>query len=230
MTETSQNTQDKQINAWLERLAELLPALGGFSPLVRKVLSSAVGDSSGMLWWKSLGDQTFWVGISRKDAAELASESTDPGDAPIVLDDLLSRSLGQRGEVMTGAPAMANTDIWECKFADNVPVRFFVIYPPAHNMTSNLDVLMDIEMPVTLRFGSTHMTLQDIIGLNTGSVIELDRSLDDLVEVMVNGHVVARGDAVTVQGVYGIRISEIASQHDRLGTTSFAAMQPEASR
>jgi flagellar motor switch protein FliN/FliY len=84
---------------------------------------------------------------------------------------------------------------------------------------SKLDVLLDIELPVTLRFGRTQMLLGDVIALGTGSVIEFDRAVDEPVEVLVNGRVVARGEAVMVQGNYGVRVSEIISRRERLAPT-----------
>ena len=69
------------------------------------------------------------------------------------------------------------------------------------------------------------MVLRDIAGLNTGSVIEFDQGVDEPVEIMVNGHVIARGEAVMVQGSYGVRISEISSKRDRFLTSSFAIGQ-----
>jgi flagellar motor switch protein FliN len=85
---------------------------------------------------------------------------------------------------------------------------------PKVETSSNLDLLKDIELPVMLRFGSTRMPLEDLIRLNTGSVIELEGSLNDPIELMVNGRVIARGEAVIVQNSYGIRISEIAVPQD----------------
>jgi flagellar motor switch protein FliN len=86
--------------------------------------------------------------------------------------------------------------------------------------TPNLDLLKDIELPVTLRFGSAQMSLRDLAALNTGAVIELDRALTDPVEVLVGGSVIARGEPIVVQGVYGVRISEISSRHERLMTSA----------
>jgi flagellar motor switch protein FliN len=91
---------------------------------------------------------------------------------------------------------------------------------------SALDLLLDIEMPVTLRFGRTQMSLNDVIDLNRGSVIDFGQSAEEPVEVMVNGRIVARGEAVMVQGNYGIRISHIESRSDRLEL----APQPEGDR
>ena len=86
--------------------------------------------------------------------------------------------------------------------------------------TPTLDVLLDIELPVTLRFGGASLSLGEVMALASGSVIEFNRALDDPVEVLVNGRVVAHGQVVTVQGNYGIKIAEVASRRERLNTTS----------
>lgn len=86
----------------------------------------------------------------------------------------------------------------------------------------DLDLLKDIELPVTLRFGSALMSLRELVALNAGGVIELDRDLTDPVEVLVGETVIARGEPVVVGGVYGIKISEIASRRDRLMSAPLA--------
>ncbi|MGA2722552.1 MAG: flagellar motor switch protein FliN [Bryobacteraceae bacterium] len=85
-----------------------------------------------------------------------------------------------------------------------------------------LDVLLDVELPVTVRLGSAQVTFGDVMGLNAGSLLEFDRAPEEPVEVLVNGRVVARGEMVTVQGNYGVRITEISSRRERLGTGSEA--------
>ena len=233
MTETPLTTGESShtVSAWALRLAGLLQALTGLAPAIRKVAASRVeADPGGGLWWRNSGDQTIWIGMSAADADALARVS-QPGPAPApkeavsVFIDLLDRSWGQPGEILTEGPVQGapneRMEVYECRFEGGETVHFLVTRSePVLSMPSNLDALMDIELPLTLRFGSTRMALQDIVGLNTGSIIELDRSLDDPVDVMVNGHVVARGEAVTVQGVYGIRISEITSRRERLTTTT----------
>jgi len=82
--------------------------------------------------------------------------------------------------------------------------------------SSNLDLLKDIELPVTLRFGRTRMPLESLVRLNTGSIIEFESAADEPVELLVNGRLIARGEAVIVQNCYGIRISEIAAPQARL--------------
>ena len=80
--------------------------------------------------------------------------------------------------------------------------------------TGQMDLLMDVELPVLVRFGSTRMLLRDLMKLKAGSVIEFNQTPDAPAEVLVNGRVVARGVAVVVQGNYGVRISEILSAQD----------------
>lgn len=87
----------------------------------------------------------------------------------------------------------------------------------------NLALLKTIELPVTLRFGSARISLRDLSTLGPGALVELDRALTDPVEVLVGGKVIALGEPVVVQGVYGVRISEIASPRERLITTSLQA-------
>ena len=76
--------------------------------------------------------------------------------------------------------------------------------------TGTMDLLMDMELPVMVRFGSTRMVLRDLLKLTAGSIVEFNRSPENPVEVLVNGRVVARGSAIVVEGNYGVRISEIA--------------------
>jgi len=84
--------------------------------------------------------------------------------------------------------------------------------------SQTLDVLLDIEMPVTVRIASAQMTFGDVLGLNTGSLVTFDRTMEEPVDVLVNDRVVARGEMVMVQGNYGVRITEIASRRERLDT------------
>jgi flagellar motor switch protein FliN len=76
--------------------------------------------------------------------------------------------------------------------------------------TGTMDLLMDMELPVMVRFGSTRMLLRDLLKLTAGSIVEFNRAPENPVEVLVNGRIVARGSAIVVEGNYGVLISEIA--------------------
>jgi flagellar motor switch protein FliN/FliY len=82
--------------------------------------------------------------------------------------------------------------------------------------SSTLNLLMDVELPVSVSFGRTRVRVQEILKLITGSIIELERSISEPVEVIVNNCVVARGEVVVIEGNYGVRISEVMSRQERL--------------
>src|SRR2546426_12654905 len=79
----------------------------------------------------------------------------------------------------------------------------------------NLALLMDVQLPVSIRFGETEMILEEIVRLGVGSVIELNSGIDQPVELIVNNRILALGEVVTVDGYYGIRITEITSAGER---------------
>ena len=81
-----------------------------------------------------------------------------------------------------------------------------------------LDLLMDVELDVTLRFGARQMSLREVLELNAGSVVELDQQILDPVTLLVGGKVIARGEVVIVDGNYGLRVSETVSAKERLET------------
>lgn len=79
----------------------------------------------------------------------------------------------------------------------------------------NLELLMDVELPVMLRFGSRQATLQEVLDLATGAVLELDREIREPVDLVLNEKVIARGEVVVVDGNYGLRVLEVASPQQR---------------
>jgi len=74
----------------------------------------------------------------------------------------------------------------------------------------NLRLIMDVELNLTLRFGQRILMLSEVADLATGSVVELDRAVDEPVELLLGERVIARGEVVIVDGNYGLRITEIA--------------------
>jgi flagellar motor switch protein FliN/FliY len=80
-----------------------------------------------------------------------------------------------------------------------------------------LELLLGIELAATLRFGQKRMLLRDILDLNAGAVVELDRQVHEPVDLLLDGKVIARGDVVIVDGSYGLRVTEVASPSDRAG-------------
>ena len=84
--------------------------------------------------------------------------------------------------------------------------------------SKTLDLLLEVELPIGVSFGRTQMRVKDAMKLTTGSIVELNRSVTEPVEVIVNNCVIARGEVVVVEGNYGVRILEIISREERLRT------------
>ena len=80
----------------------------------------------------------------------------------------------------------------------------------------NLDLVMDIDLPISVRFGQTEMSLENVLKLGNGSVIELDRLADEPVDLLVNNKLLARGEVVVADGHYAIRITQVESPADRI--------------
>ena len=77
---------------------------------------------------------------------------------------------------------------------------------------SNLDVLLDVPVNLTVQLGGCRMQMGDVLRLATGSIIQLDKSADAPVELFVNGKLVARGEVVIVEDQFGIKVTEVFGQ------------------
>jgi flagellar motor switch protein FliN len=86
--------------------------------------------------------------------------------------------------------------------------------PPAGSRT--MELLLDVDLPISISFGKTQLPMKDVLKLTTGSIVELNRGVNEQVEVLVNQCLIARGEVVVVDGNYGVRIQEIASRQERL--------------
>jgi flagellar motor switch protein FliN len=82
--------------------------------------------------------------------------------------------------------------------------------------TRNLDLLLDVELPISVSFGRAQLPLKDVIKLTTGSIVELNRSVSEPVDIIVNNCTIARGEVVVVEGNFGVRIKQIVSKQERL--------------
>jgi flagellar motor switch protein FliN len=79
----------------------------------------------------------------------------------------------------------------------------------------NLDLLSGVTIRVSVEVGSTAMRLADLLNVAEGSVIELDRDANDLLDLFANGTLIARGEIVSVEGRYGIRVVEVVNPDRR---------------
>ena len=78
-------------------------------------------------------------------------------------------------------------------------------------MLRGLELLRDVSMDVTAQIGSTRMTISELLGLSEGAVVELDRAAGAPADLLVNGHLIARGEVVVIDENFALRITEIVS-------------------
>lgn len=86
----------------------------------------------------------------------------------------------------------------------------------ASGMSAGIDLLLDVELEASLRFGCREMSLGEILELGPGDVVELDRHVSDPVDLIVGDKIVARGEVVLVNGNFGLRVTEVAAPQKRL--------------
>ena len=79
------------------------------------------------------------------------------------------------------------------------------------NTSASLDMLMDVILQLTVELGRTELTVKQVLEMQKGSVIELDRIAGDAVDVYVNEHLIAKGEVVVVDDKFGVRITELVS-------------------
>lgn len=188
---------DEVRNTWLEILGQSLAALARSmgSILRREVICEGGGERSPsieILEWAT-------VSVSMGDAAL----------APLVV------------AFSPGLSAMLASPSRQTAQPDAAPaVEPFVAPVVQHEPSRTLDLLMDVDLPVSISFGKAQLPLKEVVKLTTGSIVELNRGVSEPVEILVNQRLIARGEVVVVEGNYGVRILEIVQPQDRLGSLS----------
>ncbi|WP_286883683.1 flagellar motor switch phosphatase FliY [Aneurinibacillus sp. UBA3580] len=98
------------------------------------------------------------------------------------------------------------------------PVQFssFDVNVPPQASPQNLSMLMDIPLKVTVELGRTKRQIKDILDLSPGSIIELDKLAGEPVDILVNNKLIAKGEVVVIDENFGVRVTDILSQWDRI--------------
>ena len=80
----------------------------------------------------------------------------------------------------------------------------------------NLDLVLDVPVNVSLRVGTTNVSIRDLVSMVEGSVIALDQEAGQPMDVLVNGTLIAHGEIVVVDGAFGVRLTDVVSPADRI--------------
>ena len=82
-------------------------------------------------------------------------------------------------------------------------------------LAANIRLLQDVDVQLTVEIGSTSLTLRELLALGESSVIELDRQANELLDVLVNGTLIGRGEVVMVGDRFGVRMTELVTPEKR---------------
>jgi flagellar motor switch protein FliN len=83
--------------------------------------------------------------------------------------------------------------------------------------TGALDLLMDVQLAVSMRFGARQLLLREVLELSPGAVVELDRRVQEPVDLLLDGKLVARGEVVIIDGNYGLRVTDVSPLSAQVG-------------
>lgn len=82
--------------------------------------------------------------------------------------------------------------------------------------SGNLDMILDIPVTLSMEIGRTRISIRNLLQLNQGSVVELDRLAGEPMDVLVNGTLVAHGEVVVVNEKFGVRLTDVVSAEERI--------------
>lgn len=98
----------------------------------------------------------------------------------------------------------------------NDQVQEQAIADPAMHEAANIDVVKGINVTLSMELGRTRLSIGELLELNQGSVIELNRMVDEHLDVLVNGTLVAHGEVVVIDDKFGLRLTDIVNPVERV--------------
>ncbi len=117
--------------------------------------------------------------------------------------------VGYPPQQMGGYPPQQQQNVQAAKFSS-------LNYGTPAGATSNIELLLDVPLTLTVELGRTRMLIKEILELTAGSIIELDKIAGESIDVLINNKLVAKGEVVVIDENFGIRITNIISPHERL--------------
>jgi flagellar motor switch protein FliN/FliY len=178
-------------------VASAAKALRGEVQFLVEQATAAPSWSSAGTFWLTVGDEgpsgmALEFGLSAALVAELRMDADKPKAA--------------MPEAKLEAVA-AVVDSSDSSRSVAVPV------PPTDSASSTgaLERLLDVELEMTMRFGTKRLLLREVLDLSPGAVVELDRKVQEPVDLLLDGRLIARGEVVVIDGSYGLRVTDVSA-------------------
>ena len=146
------------------------------------------------------GNTDDWSEAMSEQAAESATENSDGGDAEEGWGAALEEQASQEAE---------NNVVAE-------PMQELTADGGASIAESSLEVILDIPVNISMQVGTSKISIRNLLKLNEGSVVELERLAGEPLDVLVNGTLIAHGEVVVVNEKYGIRLTDVISAAERI--------------
>ena len=145
----------------------------------------------------------------------------DTTAADQALADEWAAALEETGDVgQADIDALLAADAASKPVSNRLPMEEFGSVPRNNEPVTldgpNLDVILDIPVSISMEVGSTEINIRNLLQLNQGSVIELDRLAGEPLDVLVNGTLIAHGEVVVVNEKFGIRLTDVISPSERI--------------
>lgn len=139
----------------------------------------------------------------------MADDENNAADDAGVMDDWAA-ALAEQESVEAAAPAPSNVQ------AANIFESFDNAAVGGGNVPSNIDMVLDIPVTLTVELGRTKIAIRSLLQLAQGSVVELDGLAGEPMDVLVNGCLIAQGEVVVVNDKFGIRLTDIITPAERI--------------
>lgn len=146
-----------------------------------------------------------------------------------MVDDSDSDNMDEWADAMAEQESSGSTteDEWGEAFAEQQAAEGAVSKPELQQLQedpnagatvqdASLDVILDIPVSISMEVGKTKISIRNLLKLNQGSVVELDRLAGEPLDVLVNGTLIAHGEVVVVNEKYGIRLTDVISASERI--------------
>ncbi len=151
----------------------------------------------------------------------MADENEAISSEDQALADEWAAALGESGDGGQGdIDALLAADAASQPQGTRLPMEEFGSVPKSNSHVSldgpNLDVILDIPVMISMEVGATEINIRNLLQLNQGSVIELDRLAGEPLDVLVNGTLIAHGEVVVVNEKFGIRLTDVISPSERI--------------
>tara|TARA_R110002072_G_scaffold154_2_gene1008 strand:+ start:5325 stop:5807 length:483 start_codon:yes stop_codon:yes gene_type:complete len=156
-----------------------------------------------------MSDDNSQDGMSEDEklAAEWESAMEESGDSEDNVEDEWAAAMAEADAVEGGDDDIKAAPLESFKPSDGVKQG---------NMAPDLDVILDIPVTISMEVGNTSIPIRNLLQLNQGSVIELDRLAGEPLDVLINGTLIAHGEVVMVNEKFGIRLTDVVSPTERI--------------